>query len=352
MAYASWMAVDRALSPVALTRRAQVVLPTDPGRLGWPEFFPIEDVAGTDVQDITAIDYRPVSERREWDGQGREIPLRTPTLRPVKITPVEAKNTINEEEMGRLKTQAGGNDAVFRDVMGVTVPRRVTMLAMANFRRLEVEAMSAWANGTVTQRMPEDPSKTYTINYNFDASHYVTASTAWDDVLINAYDTFIATYFAAQDVIGPVRAVMLRQNIYNAILADAPDLPNGVLMTRTSLEQRIEQDTRNAIQIIINENTAHVFTTGGPATTTTKVWPTGKCAFIPADGIIGAVLRAPVVRNMDLVAQVGPNRVDERGQSIFYVDVNDGKGLRIECQINALPVPFENKLYVVATGVA
>ena len=79
------------LSPAALTVTAQTISPNDQGRLRWDVFFPRQDVDSVDLHEVTTLDFRPVSDRREWNSPGRLIPDKTPDLRDISIVPVEVR---------------------------------------------------------------------------------------------------------------------------------------------------------------------------------------------------------------------------------------------------------------------
>jgi hypothetical protein len=352
MAVASWLSTIDALSPAALTVRAQELPPTDQGNLLWDMFLPRENVDSVDLADISTLDYRPTADRREWNARGRRIPLAVPPRRLVSIVPIEANDKIDEKEMQRIAESAGGNAQVIRDIIGASIPQRVDRLVDADFRRLEYDAMRAWALGSITQRNPENAAQTYTASFGFAAARYTTAGTAWNDVGVNAYDLLQAWITAAEDLVGPIEGVMLRLATLNAILADAPNLENSVKMTRTSLEERVQQDKGGPFEFFLNENSIDIFDDGGTAYTRTKVWPTQTIAAIPVGKKVGRTCFAPVVRAMDLVSQVGPAAgIDVRGVTVFYEESNGGRELSIEAQLNALPVPDEGKLYVSNVGV-
>jgi hypothetical protein len=352
MASFTWLATEDALSPAMLTVRAQAIPPNDQGELLWDMFFPREDVDSVDLWEVTTLDYRPVSDRREWNARGRYIPTQIPTRRRVSIVPIEARNKIDELEMQRLRQGNSVNSERIREIMMVAIPNRVDLMAQSNYRRLELDAIQAWTAGTITQRNPEDASKTYTASFGFSGTRITTAPTAWNDAGVNAYDLFLAWIFAAQDLVGPVEGAMMRLATFNAILADAPNLPNSVKMTRTQVQERIQQDLGSPFTIYINENSHDVFTDGGTATTRTKAWPAQKVAAIPAGRRVGRSAFAPVIRAMDLVAEVGPSAgIDVRGQTVYYEETNSGKELNLEVQVNALPVPDEQKVCVIDAGV-
>lgn len=351
MAISNYLSMLDTLSPAALTVRVQELPPTDQGKLLWDMFLPRENVDSVTLTDVTTIDYRPSADRREWNGRGRRVPLATPVRRPVNIVPIEANDKIDEAEMQRLSEQAGGNRAALLDLIGASIPARVDRLSDACYRRLEIDAMNAWSVGSITQRNPEN-GFTYAASFGFSASRYTTAGTAWNDAGVNAYDLFLAWIAAAQDLVGPVEGAMMRQATFNAILADAPNLANSVKMTRAQLEERITDDLGEAFYIAINENSVDVFDDGGTAYTRTKLWTAQRVAAIPAGKRIGRTAFAPVVRASDLVSQVGKSAgIDVRGATVYYEDSNGGRELAIECQMNAVPIPDESKLYVTNVGV-
>jgi hypothetical protein len=351
MAALNWIAEELKLSPAALTVLAQAVPPNDTGLLSWPLFFPKQPVDSVDLQDVTTLDYRPAADRREWNARGRLIPMPTPATRKVQIVPIEARDALREQELQKITERAMGNQQLYRDIIGLTIPQRVVRLAESCYRRLEIDAISAWTAGTITQRNPEDASKTYTASFGFASSHYTTAGTAWNDVTVNAYDLFQAWIVAAEDLIGPIRGAVMRLATYNAILDDAPNLPENVTMTRSGLEQRISQDRGREFRVVVNEQSVDVFDDGGTAYTRTKLWPAQKIAAIPDGDTIGRTCFAPVRRAMDIQQSIPEAGVDVRGVTVYYDQNNLGKGMEVECQLNALPLPSESRLYVTNVGV-
>src|SRR5688500_11747658 len=97
-----------------------------------------------------------------------------------------------------------GNQALIANIMQSTVPGRVDAIAMANYRRLELDAFEAWALGTVTQRNPQNASETFQASFGFDAGRYQTAGTAWNDNTLNAYDELLDWLEDGEDAIGPI----------------------------------------------------------------------------------------------------------------------------------------------------
>ena len=348
----SWLGAIQTLSPAALTVRAQTISPNDEGRLLWDVFFPRVNEDSVDLADVTTTNYRPVSDRREWNGRGRLIPDVTPTTRAVSIVPVESYFKVDEYEIQKLNERALGNASVIQNIIGTSLPSRVDRLAQANFRRMELDMIEAWTRGRIIQRNPQR-GDTYTASFGFSASRLLTAGTAWNDGTVNAYNLLLDFLATGLDLVGPGEGVMLRLATFQAIQADAPN-PFGNTspkLTRTDLEARIQDETGTPFRFFVNENTMDVFDDGGIAYTSTKVWPTGYLAYVPAGRRVGKMSHAPVVRAMQMSAANNTASLDLRGQTVYFDAAGAGRDLTVECQINAAPIPDENKVLVIATGV-
>lgn len=347
----NWISNVEALSPAALTVRAQSLSPNDTGALLWDEFFPRRDVDSMRLADIVSLDERPVADRREWNARGRYIPMLTPAQREIVMVPIESYDKVEEQEMQRLLEGSFGNAAILEQQIGVRIPDRTNRIALSNYRRLEIDAMNAWTTGQVIQRNPQNATQTFTASFGFSASRLTTAATAWNDVGVNAYDLFLQWFEDSVDLCGPGEGAMMRLATYKAILADAPNLPNTVKMTRTNLVDRIQQDIGGPFSFFINEQSLDVFTDGGTALTRTKVWPTGKVAFIPAGRRVGNTAFAPVQRAWEISNQVPGAGIDVRGVTIYLDPANAGRELTLEAQLNAMAVPDEQKVAVISCGV-
>lgn len=355
MADFAWIGEQEALTNEALTVRAQTVDPTDGGRLLWDVFFPREDVDSVKLSEMTTIDYRPTADRREWNQRGRLIPLKTPPLKELEMVPIEAYFTIGEREMQHLAEQTRGNEALFQEIVGNQIPRRTDSLVSADYRRIEIEVFEAWALGQITAYNPQHDTN-QVMDFGFAAARYTTAGTAWDDAGVNAYDLLIAWLEAGIVLIGGFEGVVLRQATYNAIRADAPnsfipDIALGVQVTRLQLEQRISDDLGQAFRFTILENTVETFDDAGITTSATKIWPAQMVAAIPVGTVVGATKFAPVRRAMEMAAQVPGAGIDIRGCTVYAEEQNQGRMLTVEAQVNALPVPNEQNLYVIDAGV-
>src|SRR4026207_1912164 len=150
MGYLAGMAQVAALSPAALTVQAQTLSPNDNGRLLWDLFFPRVNVDSVPPSQTNTLDERPAADRREWNARGRLIPVLTPAQRKLEMVPIESYDKIDELEMQYLMEGTfGANQAIIEQVIGTRLPARTDRLALACYRRLELDAMSAWATGTI-----------------------------------------------------------------------------------------------------------------------------------------------------------------------------------------------------------
>src|SRR5687768_12464264 len=347
-----WFQEIDELSPAALTVRAQAVSPTDQGRLYWSGFMPRQNVDSVKLADVTTLDDRPVADRREWNQRGRHVPPRTPARREVEIVPIEAYDKLGEYEMQRLNERFDANQQKMANIIGVSIPDRVERLALADYRRLEVDMWRAWLHGDIIQRNPQNATETFTASYGIDAGRMQTAGTAWNDASLSAYNEFIAFAEDSIETLGSLAGFVTRLAVIQAIQADAPDLTGGVSMTRANLVQRIQDDLGQPIFLNAIEDTVDIYDDGGITTTSTKVFTAGKLAAVPADGRIGYTAFAPVVRAMEMARAVPAAGIDQRGVTVYYDEAGTGRELQIEAQINALPVPDEQRVFVIATGIS
>lgn len=352
MNYFSWIAQEALLSNLALTVRAQAVQTEDVDQTFQDIFMPRRNVDSVKLSAVMGtVDFRPVSERREWNTRGRQIHQRTPDISEMQFIPVEDYWRIGEEEIQHYAEATRGNMAVFREIIRADLPTRVDDLAMANIRRLEVDMFKAWSTGTIVVKHPHNGT-TKTVSYGFDTARYQSAATAWDDAGVDAYAEFIAWAEDGADAIGSVGGVLMRRSDYRVIQADAPMGLNGVPLTRGQFEDQVSQDLGVDFRFYINETTFDIYTDGGLTTATTEVWPDATLALLPNDIRVGSMCYAPVVRAYDLVAgtAAGHAPIDVRGQSVFREVGNNGRELTTECQVNAFPVPDEQRMWVINIG--
>lgn len=350
----TWLAKEDELSSAALTVRAQTISPNDQDRLLWDAFFPRRNVDSTKLSEISTLDFRPVADRREWNQRGRAVPLKTPPRRDLEMVPVESYFTIDEEELQKLAERSLSTNAeIFRRIIGARIPDRTDELVRADYRRLEIDCMTAWALGQIVAKNPQDGT-TQTVSFGFDAGRYQTAGTAWSDGGVNAYDEFLAWAEDGVDSIGPIRGVTMRLATFKAIQADAPNqIPGttGITPTRAQVEQRVSDDLGVPFRFFIVENSLDVFNDGGTAYTRTKVWPAQRVALVPAGNAVGYAAFAPVYRAMELARQVPGAGIDIRGVTVYHDAANAGRELTVEAQLNAMPVPDEQKMWLINAGV-
>lgn len=345
-----WIAQEQELTDMALTVRAQVIPPNDTGRLFWDVFFPPADVPSVELHQINStIDYRPVGERREWNARGRQFNFKTPSLSRLEMIPIESYFKIEEREMQRLMERTVNNETLFRSIIRVDIPTRVDELVNMNYRRMEMDAMQAWAKGTITVTNPTQGGS-QTVSYGFASSRYQTAGTTWD-VVADAYATFLSWLEDGIDATGGLRGAVMRRATFNEIQKDAPRGLNGVQLSRQQLADRVSQDLGIEFQFFINEQRLDKFTNTGLTVARTNVWPTGFIAGIPTDTAVGNMAMAPIGRAYRMAAVSPEAQIDVRRMSVFKEIGGNGRELTMECQVNAFPLPIEANLWSMNAGV-
>jgi hypothetical protein len=333
------------LSPASLTGVAQTISANNTGRLRWPLFFPRRPVDSVDLKEVTTIDFRPVSDRREWNSRGRLIPSLTPPTRELSLIPVEGYYKWDEYEINKMATISNGNSEIIDQIIGRSIPSKVAQIVEANDRRIEVDAFTAWATGTQVAKNPQTGT-THTVSFQFPSDRLTTAGTAWDDPGQNAYDLLISFLEDAQDKIGPVAGVVLRTALHRAIHADAPNGPLGTTIPRGRLAEAVSDELGIPFNFFLFDDTVDVFNDGGTSYTTTNVWPAGYIAAVPSGGVVGNTVFAPVVRAMEIARQSGAPGIDIRGQTVYYEESVMGRDLTVEVQVNPFTIPNEQKLRV------
>jgi hypothetical protein len=349
MARLTWMAQQEALTNEALTVRVQTLPFADDGTLLWDIFFPRRDADSVKVRTLTTTDYRPVSDRREWNQRGRLVDDRTPPTEEWEMVPIESYFKIAEREIQHLDERTLGNEALFQEIVSVQIPDRVDHLARSNFRRIEKDAFDAWALNTITAMNPQTGT-TEVLSLNFAAARYETVAVAWDGAA-NAWDEFLLWLQRAVDLVGPIEGVIIRLTDLNLIRAEAPHFfaPDSTLqMSRTQLTEQVQQELGTAFEFVIVENTLDLYDDAGVATTRTKLWPAQTIAVIPAGTAVGSTYFAPVSRAMDIARNAGGGTpIDIRGQTVYQEVAGGGRDLTVEVQVNALPLPNEELTAVI-----
>jgi hypothetical protein len=354
MAVFDWIQRVESLSPAALTVMAQAIDPDDTDSLVWSNFFPREDVDSIRISEVSDIDFRPVADNREWNAPGRQIPLKVPATKELKMVPTEAYFILDELEMQTLGERAGGNQERLIDIIGADIQSRVRQGARACYRRLEVNAFEAWANGNA--RTTDPFGGTTTVSFGFDTDRYLTAGTAWDDGGVNAYDLFLTFIEDGTAKMGatPIGAVMRRATM-KVIKADAPNpfSPTSTIeMSVDQLNDKLSGDLGSAFRIVLMEHSGDVFGDAGPHNyTRTDYWPAQHVALVPPGGRIGSTKFAPVLRAAEIDRQAPDAGIDQNGVTVYHHSENDGKTLRVDQQLNVFPIPAERWVYVTDAGV-
>jgi len=343
----NWLDQIAALTPANLTIKEQARLAENPLDLRYRVIFPRVPAPSVKLSSISTVDFRPTGGRREWNAQGREIPEKVGPSRDFEMVPINPTHHIDERMM-QLLGESGIEELIRRGIIG-SLQTWPTRLADATERQLEKESFEAWYDGLITVMDPKSGS-TVTVSMGFDqATTYPTAGTAWSDPGEDAYMNLLAGLQAAQTKFGSVGGARTRRAVIREIVADAPDGPNGLRPTVTSLQDRVREEGFPDVVLTIDERTFDSFTDGGSAHTATKYVPAGKIAYQPANGQVGNTHVAPVTRAYDFLT--GGNRSAANGVVIFRSEKNDGKTLLIEAQENAIALPEERFVYVEDTGV-
>jgi hypothetical protein len=345
----SYIDAVAALSPANITIFQAARLAENPLDLRYRAIFPRVNATSIRISSITTVDFRPVGGRREWNAQGREIPENLGPLREAEIVPIEFTKHIDERAMQLLR-EAGIEEMVRRGVIN-SVETWPTVLADACERQLERDAFEAWFTGLVTVKDTKT-NDSVVASLGFDqATTYPTAGTDWDDPGEDAYLNFLTGLQAAQTKFGgAVGGARTHRTVAQAIIEDAPDGPNGLRPTISSLQERVREEGFPNFNLIIDERTYDEFNDGGSATTAAYYVPDGLIGYQPADGRVGNTHVAPVARAYDFLT--GGNRKFANGVAIFLDEQNSGKTLKIAAQENALAIPEERLTYVEDTGIA
>lgn len=352
----SWLDQEALLTNAALTVRAQTRSVIDQAALYHPLLFPRVESRSVKLSDITTLDLRPAADRREWNTAGRQIPLVTPPSRDIEMIPVESYFKIEEREMQSLLEGAIGNEAIFRQIVAPSIPARTDALVMANLRRIEIDAMKAWALGMITVRNPHGSGADKTLDFQFSTDRYITP-TAWNATPNDpqaAYSQFLQEAYNAQTFIGTLQGAVMRLATYRAIQATAPlasALGQVNPIAKAEIERRLSEELGSPFRIIVIEDTHEVFNDGGNTRTRMPVWAAERVAFMPAGRTIGSTYYAPVARAFQIAAANPAAQIDVNGMTVVRTVGNAGRELTVECQVNALAVPDEQALYVVDAGI-
>jgi len=336
------LARTESLTAVNLTIREQARLRENPNDLRWRAIFPRTEAGSVKIREISAVDFRPVGGRREWNAQGREIPEVLGPIIDAEMVPINPTHHIDERRLQHLRERSQGVVQLLDRGIIADVDTWATRLADAADRQIEADAFEVWFNNRLTVMDPKT-GETVSVSAGLDSGRYVTAA-ATLAAEANAYKAFIGYLRDARSMLGSVGAVRLRQALLDEILEDAPTFA-GDTMSLAGLQARLNAEGFGNVAIVVDERTYHSFTDGGSEYSTSYYVPFDKIAFQPANGVVGATHFAPVTRAYDYL-DVGRVRTIS-DFVVFHSEKNDGKTLLVEAQANALPLPIEQFVYVV-----
>lgn len=338
------------LSPAALTVRAQTVSPIDNGALHWETFFPVDpNILTTRIADIATVDFRPVASRRPWDANGRQIPQRFGKIREGVMTPIEAWFAIGEQEIQKLGEGAFGNALVVLDALKMTVPGRVDLIAMADWRRLELDAIQAWVSGKINVTDPDDQTKSFDMSYNADAARYPAAPATYA-AAPNAYQQFIDTFYRpALDATGGLEGALMRRAIIDQIVLDSPvavGIP-GYRPTIKDVESRISDEYGYTFRFMMAEWSMDIPDAFGTYTRQ-KYFPADVIAAIPTGNVVGKTAKPPQYHAWDVMTETALQKIgfDKGGVMVVPTVENSGKSLKCNGKLLAMPFPDEGKVFV------
>lgn len=335
------------LSSWELTVSEQARTAENNPELRWENHFVRTPVGSTRLSDVEVTETREISDRREWNADGRFIPAKTPKIKDISMVPMESYFVLGEEEMQRLFERNGMNSELVLRAAKALIPQRVNGLVDTIFRGLEFEAFQSWATGQIVAQNPQT-GKTMVASQQIAADRYVTAGTAWSDS--NAFDELMKYVYLAQEKIGEIEGVYLRLAELLKIQKSAPRLTTTeVRMSTKQISERISEEIGSDFYIQVDERTVDRFTGAGANTVKTKIWSQGKVAFIPSGGQVGRMLQAPQARAQNL-PEVAAEFVDINGIMVYYESLKNGKALKVEAQANWLPILNEQNVYVVDAG--
>lgn len=334
------------LSSFEITVREQARTSENMTVLQYPRFFRDNPVDSVKLADITIQDVRFISDRREWNADGRYIPAKTPKARMFEMVPLESYFVIGEREMQDLGERFNGNRQLIIDSAKASIPRRVESLTNSIIWSIEYESLLSWATGKIIVTNPQT-GKVYEASMQIGSDHYVTDATPWSDS--NAFDRILNYAREAVDLIGPVQGVLVRQDLALLIQKSAPRMIAGdVRMTLRNVNDYLSDELGTGFTIETFENTVEKFDGAGVDTSKVKLWPSGKVAFIPQGSRIGEINMAPQFRAHDIPQVVSEfEGFDQRGIRVYYEKMNSGKALKVQAQANWLGIPDENQVFVV-----
>jgi len=320
----------------------------DTDELVWDQFFTRADVGSVKINEMRLPDDRFVASRREWDGEGHVIPLRTPDFVDMEMIPISTYFQYGEYELQRFAESRNGNEQLMVDAIEAELPDRVDSNVDAVMRRVEMDTHNVWQLGQIEVQDPQT-EQVSTASFQFDSNRYPTDDWTGGN---NAWTAFLDHTKKAQDYVASgVQGCLLDNSILQKIKQDAPTDIAGNEITLRALRERVQEELNQSFTIVeADHNSADTFDGAGNSTTRQTYYNEGKVTYVPGDGRVGRMAAAPIARAYSYRSAAG-DRVDVRNVAVFYVMKNDGKNMKVEFQLNWMPIPYEEKVYVVETGI-
>ena len=130
--------------------------------------------------------------RREWNAPGATIEKPVPVDFKMSILPIEARDAIDEQEYQAL-AEAGltAGQTQLRALLGVEIPKRTRDMAVANLRRLEMDRYTAWLEGLIRQRNPQNRNQVVVASFPWAGSvtHSLSQVIVWSTLQVPLMDS-------------------------------------------------------------------------------------------------------------------------------------------------------------------
>lgn len=346
---------DPRRSQALATARAQRVVANVNQTLRWPAFFTRTSSQSMKLTKSTNSTFQFVAERRPYDTRGIEMPEKVGALTEMIHLPIQVRKTYGEEDVIALGLPVSAEAAAL-EALGLTFDDTLDRLARADALRVEFDALRAWHSGDILAKNFAT-KVTALVSFGVDAARYETASTAWDDAGVNAWNEFVAWARLWSGELGGLGGAYMSGADLEVIRADAPvNTQTGLPLGNDDLGNLVGSQIGGAFRFVTDDRRFDVSdaTPDDIATTTSKqrVWPIGKVAAIPAGNVpIGTVEFVPVTRAGDLAAQVPEAKIQRDDVTIIYVTNDDGTSLEVQAQLNAYPDLDHASIAVMNTGV-
>lgn len=333
------------LAPNNITIREQVRLAENPLDLRWQALAPRVQATSLKIRDITKIDLRLTAEYRAWNANGRELFAQVGPISEWEILPLTASKHLDEKRMIELGLPDPNIRALVDNGVVADVDEWATRIADAVHRRLEASWFTHWLTNTFTAMDPVTGT-VVTAPLGIAAARYVTEGVAWTGgVGGTAYTRYKFHALEAQRFFGTMPSVArMRDSTFQLIVSSAPTGPNNARPTVSNLQDRLGEDGITTAPVV-DQRTYDKSTDGGTATTTTYYVPTGKVAFQPADGRVGATPSIPASRGGKEITQ--DRRINLQDVTIWHSQLNRGQSLLMEGENIAVPMQDEQRTYVV-----